>query len=54
MSEAPKTEKKTMNFLEEMIDTEMRSGKIKPDNLLTRFPPEPNGYLHWGMPRPSV
>jgi len=48
MSEAPKTEKKTMNFLEEMIDTEMRSGKIKPDNLLTRFPPEPNGYLHLG------
>ncbi len=48
MSEAPKTEKKTMNFLEEMIDAEMRSGKIKPDNLLTRFPPEPNGYLHLG------
>ena len=48
MSEAPKTEKKTMNFLEEMIDTEMRSGKIKPDNLITRFPPEPNGYLHLG------
>jgi len=48
MSEAPKTEKKTMNFLEEMIDAEIRSGKIKPDNLLTRFPPEPNGYLHLG------
>ncbi|MCW5920579.1 MAG: glutamine--tRNA ligase, partial [Bacteroidetes bacterium] len=48
MSEAPKTEKKTMNFLEEMIDAEIRSGKIKPDNLLNRFPPEPNGYLHLG------
>ena len=48
MSEAPKTEKKTMNFLEEIIDAEIRSGKVQLEKLLTRFPPEPNGYLHLG------
>jgi glutaminyl-tRNA synthetase len=48
MSEHTKAEKATMNFLEEMIDEEIRSGKVKPEDLLTRFPPEPNGYLHLG------
>ena len=43
-----KAEKETMNFLEEMIDKEIHSGKIKNESLLTRFPPEPNGYLHLG------
>ena len=39
-------EKKNLNFLEEIIESDLASGKV--DSILTRFPPEPNGYLHLG------
>ncbi|MDD2530922.1 MAG: glutamate--tRNA ligase family protein, partial [Bacteroidales bacterium] len=39
-------ERPSLNFLEEIIENDLRNGVHK--SILTRFPPEPNGYLHIG------
>ena len=39
-------EEKKNNFLEEIIESDLAAGKF--DSIITRFPPEPNGYLHLG------
>lgn len=40
------SDEKSLNFIEEIIENDLKSGKYT--SIATRFPPEPNGYLHLG------
>ncbi len=46
MSDSPEEKRESKNFIEQAIDADLANGRF--DGVFTRFPPEPNGYLHIG------
>lgn len=47
------TEEKSLNFIEQIVETDLKEEKYDTP-IMTRFPPEPNGFLHIGHSKSIV
>jgi len=48
MDETTSNEAKSLNFIEKIVEDDLKAGRVPGNVVVTRFPPEPNGYLHIG------